>query len=108
MDRSDLLQRQERLQSDNQGRIKELLRGIELPRSFQQRVFELRRRHSRHLSDSKASGNGSSSPLFWVVAEAVSGFQAEHRELPLSGALLDMTSVIPTSNCRRYQAKAIQ
>lgn len=44
------------------------------------------------LADSKASGNGPNSPLFWIAAEAVASFQAEHRELPLSGALPDMTA----------------
>jgi amyloid beta precursor protein binding protein 1 len=62
------------------------------------------------LSDSKASGNGSSSPLFWVAAEAVASFQAESRELPLSGALPDMTSTTDSYIQLQtiYQAKAKQ
>lgn len=62
------------------------------------------------LADPKATGNGPSSPLFWTAAEAVASFRAEHSDLPLSGALPDMTSTTDSYIQLQtiYQTKAKQ
>jgi len=61
------------------------------------------------LSDSAASTLTAASPNFWILVNALAGFVAQHKVLPLSGVLPDMKSTTASYIAlqRVYRAKAM-